>query len=127
MVHPPASSGAPSLPGRPSLADRHNSLDDVLKFTNVAWPDISEKDLQGGPAESQSAVEGGRMSFEKQPDAWLDVTGPFPQRREMEPEDVQTVVKISAKLVSCDDSLRFLFVAVIMRISMGRTRSLQGA
>lgn len=48
------------------------------------------------------------MSLEKPPDARLDVTGPFPQRREMEPEDVQTVVKISAKPLPRDRLLEIL-------------------
>ena len=48
------------------------------------------------------------MPLEKPPDAWLDVTGPFPQRREIEPEDVQTVVKISAKTLPRDRLLEIL-------------------
>ena len=105
-------------------ADGNDPFDGILQFPDVAGPGVPDEDFHGGPAEPQAAIELSCVFLQEGPGILLDILGPFPKRREVEAQDVQPVVQVGAERLAATSSLRFLLVAAMRRMSMGRTRSL---
>src|SRR5262249_32535497 len=94
------------LPRKPALVHgevlcfTHNdgSLNDVLQFANVTRPGIRREQVQGLSAHASYALSCfPRVTIDEVLDEQRDVFSPFPQRRNLNWEDVEPIKQIGAE------------------------------
>jgi hypothetical protein len=103
------------LPRKPTLIHReilrvandYRSLDDVLQFANITWPGIRYKELQSlliDPTEglSRFSCEMTDEVFDQQ----ANVFSSFPQWRNLNRKNVETIKQIATKCTRGDGSLQ---------------------
>jgi len=90
------------------LADGNDPFDGILQFPDVAGPGVPDEDFHGSPAESQAAIQPGCVPLQEDSDVLLDIFGPFPQRWEVEAQDVQPIIQVGAEPVGGNELFEIL-------------------
>ena len=81
----------------------NRALDEVLQFTNIAWPTVAHERVHGFTGNFvYSLVHSPRVQRKEMPHKFRNVFGPLPQRGNGNREDLQPVIKVFTKSTLLD-------------------------